>query len=1103
MTWAKIGLADSDATSITINPANNQIIYAYCNYTPLNPQGLYKSIDGGNVWNKINSWSGNTIKSLEIDPNNSQTIYIGIWAGGVFKSVDGGGSWSAVNTGLTNLNLRSLAIDPADTQVIYAGTSAGVFKTVDGGASWTPINSGLEELNINSRSIRSIAIDPTDSQIIYIGTGHGIYKSIDGGGAWSDANTGLGYQYIMSLAIDPVSTLTIYAGTSAGVFKSIDGAGSWTAVNSGLGDLWVQEVVVNPSATQTVYAGTSDGAFGSIDGGCTWSSINTGLGNLYINDIAVDPIDPQTIYAGTTYNIYKSIDGGGTWVRQLDDVQTRTLAIDPSNSQTVYAGATDTIYKTTDGGAIWVRSGPIYIFGANSLAIDPTNTQIVYAATDNDLFKSTDGGDWWDWLPIDTFSGNDQFQSIAIDPTDPQIIYVGTGYNDASVYKSLDRGANWFLSAFMPAAVLSIVMDPTNSQTIYAAGGDDSGTGYVYKSTDGGNFWSPSFYVSFAVFSLVIDPANTQTLYIGTDVGVWKSSDGGDMWDMFSTGLGNLNVRSLAVGSPVSQTVYAGTSDGSIWRLDQSDCTAPPQAAFYSNLPRAYVGQPVYFMDMSTGVFDSWLWDFGDGTKSIEQNPSHTFYYRGTYDVCLTVSGTCTSDTTCISFPVEIECLPETPPPAAIFTPSATEASVGETISFTNQSTGIIDTFTWNFGDTPEAITEENPTHSYAEPGIYFVCLEVVGPCGNDFQCMEIIIQPACVTPVASFTPSSTEALVGEAIIFTDTSSGTIDTWQWDFGDGSMSAEQNPMHAYLSAGIYNACLTVAASCGSDTSCVSITVEALCVTPVASFTADLPVTVVGEMIHFTDTSTGTIDSWLWDFGDGTTSSQQNPAHIYDSPGLYNVCLTASGPCGTDTICAPMLIEVPCFTPQAYFTPSLKRAFVGETISFTNVSKGTIDTWNWDFGDGTTSTDQNPSHAYLLPGTYEVCLSAVGPCGANTVCGDITIAPRLGLTCVANATSIARGEKLRYTVTGTNYTDVPVTVQYWTIATLPNGQPYPSPGALYGPVTLTLAPFEIRIAHLVQSVPSTAPIGTYTYRCYIGQYPDVIEDECEFTIQVTRW
>ena len=326
-------------------------------------------------------------------------------------------------------------------------------------------------------------------------------------------------------------------------------------------------------------------------------------------------------------------------------------------------------------------------------------------------------------------------------------------------------------------------------------------------------------------------------------------------------------------------------------------------------------------------------------------------------------------------------------PPVANFVGSPTSGNAPLTVNFTDQSTGSIDSWSWDFGDGGTS-TAQNPSHTYNSEGTYTVSLTVTGPGGSDTETKVDYITATSTppAPVADFVGSPTSGTAPLTVNFTDQSTGTIDSWSWDFGDGGTSTAQNPSHTYNSAGTFTVSLTVTGPGGSDneTKVDYITATSEPIPPVAEFVGSPTSGTAPLNVTFTDQSTGTIESWAWDFGDGGTSTEQNPSHTYNSEGTYTVSLTVTGPDGSDTETKVDYITVTSTPPApvADFVGSPTSGTAPLTVNFTDQSTGTIDSWSWDFGDGGTSTAQNPSHTYNSAGTFTVSLTVTGPGGSDT-------------------------------------------------------------------------------------------------------------------------
>ena len=337
------------------------------------------------------------------------------------------------------------------------------------------------------------------------------------------------------------------------------------------------------------------------------------------------------------------------------------------------------------------------------------------------------------------------------------------------------------------------------------------------------------------------------------------------------------------------------------------------------------------------------------------------------------------------------------PPPAPVaqFVGSPTSGTEPLNVSFTDQSTGSITSWSWTFGDGGTS-TAQNPSHTYAA-GTYTVTLTVTGPGGSDGETKTnyITVNP-CTLPTAGFVGSPTSGDYPLLVNFTNQSSGAT-SYSWNFGDGGTSTSTNPSHTYTSAGTFTVTLTATNSCGSDqmvrTNYITVTTPP-CDPPVASFTGsptsgDYPLNV-----SFTDASTNSPTSWSWNFGDGGTSTQQNPSHTYTAAGTFTVTMTATNACGSDQMVRTNYITVttpPCDPPVANFVGSPTSGTYPLNVNFTDQSTNSPTSWSWNFGDGGTSTAQNPSHTYTAAGTFTVTLTATNSCGSDQLVrtGYITV------------------------------------------------------------------------------------------------------------------
>ncbi|MCA0453051.1 MAG: PKD domain-containing protein [Chloroflexi bacterium] len=326
--------------------------------------------------------------------------------------------------------------------------------------------------------------------------------------------------------------------------------------------------------------------------------------------------------------------------------------------------------------------------------------------------------------------------------------------------------------------------------------------------------------------------------------------------------------------------------------------------------------------------------------------------------------------------------------PLAAFTQNTTSGNAPLAVQFTNQSSGNITGYSWDFGDGSSLSTEKDPSHTYASVGTYTVKLKVTGPGGTSESQSTITATKPIEVPVSAFlvTPSTGTAPLN--VQFTNQSTGESLTYSWDFGDGSTSTDANPTHTYATANTYTAKLTVTNSAGSNSSQQTVTVTTAPVAPVASFTANPTSGNAPLTVTFVSTSVGDFNTYAWSFTDsnGTplgTADTANTSFLFQNAGTYTVTLTVSGLGGSDTS-DPQTITVNAapVAPVASFTADPTAGDAPLTVNFTSTSTGDGLTYAWDFGDGTTSADANPSHEYAQAGQYNVTLTVTNAGGSNT-------------------------------------------------------------------------------------------------------------------------
>ncbi|MBU1622248.1 MAG: hypothetical protein KJ597_01605, partial [Nanoarchaeota archaeon] len=632
---------------LAVNPSDPNIIYALTNN-----EGLYKTENAGVLWQEIDSLDLDGGQAVTIDPNNPNIVYIGTY-GGIFKSSDSGNSWSKILNGLTAHNyffdleeehpamVRSIEVDPTNSNIIFAGTEDGrIYKSMNGGSTWE-----LKSNNLDSRFvISSIRINYNNPDIVYattgywdfnpggtapipaqeseeqvstyIGSGKGVFKSIDGGESWFPINSGLstwtneyndesGLITANGLAMDPVDPEILYLATHneptlgsdpeplgiSPLYKSLNGGEIWeplviTTYDPGN----VNAVAINPLDNTEIVINTGTNAnFISNDAGNTWERISGSdlESNAFFLKLEYDPINTDNIYGASYYSsVLKSSDGGYTWSRSGNGITATAVyyvAVDPTDSNIAYAGTWEpTIFKTVDGGDSWQATSLKFSFGYTyGIIVDPNNPTIVYAgvgntngATQNQrvLFKSTDGGNSWNDINDGVLEEDRNIYFLAMDPMDSSKIYAGT--ENGVLYRTTTAGGSWeeVNPMITFTTINTLVNDPNNPTIIYAGTNSKYATGGgIYKTTNSGNSWqrlarynSPRY-----TYAIAIDNSNPSILYSG-DAKIpklWKSSDSGDSWDLkldLSENEKHDGIRSIATAD---NNIYAGITgkEGAIY----------------------------------------------------------------------------------------------------------------------------------------------------------------------------------------------------------------------------------------------------------------------------------------------------------------------------------------------------------------------------------------------------------------------------------------------------------------------------------------------------------------------------------------------------------
>lgn len=476
----------------------------------------------------------------------------------------------------------------------------------------------------------------------------------------------------------------------------------------------------------------------------------------------------------------------------------------------------------------------------------------------------------------------------------------------------------------------------------------------------------------------VVTFTNASNIATGTLSYAWSFGDGGSSTNINPTRIyaapGTYNVTLTA-------TSNNGCKDTAVVNVLVNN---RPNAGFTASATTICLGDTILFTN--TGTTGAGLiigYNFGDGNQGQAEDTAYVYTTSGTFQVVQLIANPLTGcfDTTSIVVVVNEE-------PNANFT--ATDVCNGTAVGFTNQSTIQVGTLShlWNFGDGNFS-TNINPTHLYATTGTYNVLLTVTSNNG----CVDTITKQVTVfpEPLANFTLSSETACDRDTVFFTNTSivSGINIVYTWAFGDGNTSNSLSPAYVYGGPGTYSVVLTVTDTLTGCTDVASDTVTIFHRAVPAFTTADVCLGTAAVFTNNTTLAVGTA-SYVWDFGDTTFSTDINPTHVYDSIGIKTVTLVVT----TNNGCSDTTVRTLIVNPQPDADFSVGPTCFGNTTSFTNLSSiafGT-NTYLWNFGDGTTSTDSNATHTYTVLGNYTATLTATSNAGCVNVANQvITVHP----------------------------------------------------------------------------------------------------------------
>jgi hypothetical protein len=592
--------------------------------------GLLRSTDGGRSWEPKNGSSGLTLENLAaissiiVDPNDSQRLIVGGTfrdcqngqkEGGIYITGNAGERWSKRLSG----QVTEIVQDPINTKVLWAGVAnSGVYKSPDNGNTWSLQKAS--SLPTESVGRVEVTIAPSNSDYVYalfehapVGFFHPFefeaqfWRTTDGGKSWTKMSSGNGAcddqcGYNMVLRVHRRAPDIVYRGTIR-LYRSIDGGATWSDLigpRDSLPPNWDRTQTVHqdihyllmdpdPMKAGTFYVGGDGGIWKTTDGGSTFTNLNANLSLTQFYDVGNHPTNNDIIVGGAQDNSSLARMSSDTWDMQLVTGDGFTCAINPDTPDTVYISSyaanvgdknnrryIPRVYRSIDGvfgpfGLITDTSNGLKsgdrINWVIPYTISPSMPTTLFLGTHR-VYRSLDGGSNWTQVgPSDLAGGNNFLVTVHVSRSDGSYVYAGT--NNSRIWRSIDGGDNWSeISTNLPAGrwINDIDTDPTEATHAFCVV-SGFGTAHLYEYSSNG-VWEPRGG------GLPNVPANTllvlspNDIYVGTDVGIFKSSDGGHNFVPFMMGLPEGLVITDLEYTAATQTITAGTYGRGAWQIN-------------------------------------------------------------------------------------------------------------------------------------------------------------------------------------------------------------------------------------------------------------------------------------------------------------------------------------------------------------------------------------------------------------------------------------------------------------------------------------------------------------------------------------------------------
>ncbi len=535
--------------------------------------GYYRSTNGGVSWTQVR---GGWASDLAIDPANAQRLYMPVWGQGLFTSTDAGVNWT-LNTGsgmpTSNLGRGAVAVAASDPTKVYVawsdanGNLRGVYRTTDSGTSWSDVSPAANYLEGQGGYDNVITVSPTDADTVLVG-GVSQYRTTVGGtgGSWTQVSSP--HLHVDYHAYAWGSGGRLWAGHDGGISFSDDAGVTWSSVTNVVPITQYYRIHASAFDAETIAGAAQDNGISvTTDGGGRWDFRQSGDGA----GITIDPNDPARMWS--TVGVYRS----GPWTFQR--------------------------FRSTDAGASWnpvntgIDSGSTWLPKIRNDQVAPV---YLYTGWNHHIYESSDFGDHWSKLNPTAFASDIGNLAVSRYESPKAVVYavLGTTVTGQRLWVYDDDG--WYArDAGLPAGVAlrAVFTHPSSKNIAFALVNGLAAPGQkVFRTDDRGQTWTniTGNLPNVPLGGIVAHPTDSSRLYLGTEMGCFRSTNGGQSWHVWNNGMPDAAIVTELWYQDLRATgegfwVVAGTYGRSIWRREVT-AGDPCRPAYQLSCPEEIAG---------------------------------------------------------------------------------------------------------------------------------------------------------------------------------------------------------------------------------------------------------------------------------------------------------------------------------------------------------------------------------------------------------------------------------------------------------------------------------------------------------------------------------